>query len=346
MKIFSQVRPDVKNSGIDQEDKTNRTQPKNTPTVDIDVPTFTGYEEESKKVVTKAKLIAPKPLGGFNLRPFARVVKSADEPANKNYVLLDFNSDDWVFTQSTIVASVNLEENGFSITPDSAEHINCNGNGWDSALLAKWYKTFIGAHNYKDHVQEKYQSKGIILDAVLRKIDIDDAIGYVYYVDILVATNKNKDRVWADAVAKGKIKWMSMGAVSSSLTCSRCGNVSFGEEDDCEHQIFEVGMNYIDDKGIKRKIASLITDEINPEGNGFMVFQEASYLSVDPAYKGAVQGHIINVEPNTSVKFQVPRKALVREAFQYWGIEERQIKGVTPMEVINDEDVKPSLYEV
>ena len=46
------------------------------------------------------------------------------------------------------------------------------------------YPTFVGGHNFQEHVQIEEQSKGRIIDAVAR--DIGDSL----YVDILVATHR------------------------------------------------------------------------------------------------------------------------------------------------------------
>jgi len=333
MKLFSTPRPEMKDSGISQEDRTNRTQPKNTPEPDIDIPE-----------IPSIKSIKLESCGcqGFKCINIPTSVTSSLQPKTSRDTIISLNSDDWLFTQATSLASVNLEKDSFLITEDSGKYVNLNGNGWETKLLGKYYKTFIGAHNYIDHIQELEESHGLILDAVLRKIKTNDGLGYIYYLDILIATNKKKNPEWTSNIERERVKYLSLGCISSALQCTKCGNISFSEEDDCDCMKYEVGMNFIDDKGIKRRIAALVTDDA-PEGQrGYLVFQEQSFLSVDPAFEGSITGHIIKVEPNTEVKFNIKRAALAREAFQHW---RGSIKGVPQMTVIEDEDVTPDLYK-
>lgn len=365
MKIFSNLNrnalsPDMKDSGIDQDVRTNRTQPKNTPTPPL--PVLSSDEEElddlsleSNDSLTAARLqrvarsFKHNAQGGFILQRTNRSLAATVQPQDKRNAIISFNSNDWIFLQATIVSSVNVEDDGYTVTPDSAPFINDNANSWDSKTLQKWYKSFIGAHNYKDHDQDRSRSKGIILDAVLRRIPIEGSKTgeSVLYVDILVAVNKNIDPEWAQLIDSGRVKWLSMGAISSALKCTRCGCISFDEDDDCEHMLFELGMNYFDENGIKRPIAALITDDdyLDQPDSGYMVFKEASLLSVDPAFTGACTSHRIEVAPDQQIDFIVPRKALQRDAFQFWGVDQGQIKGVPRLAIVEDENVRPDMYQ-
>ena len=81
-------------------------------------------------------------------------LKSSDEKGRiKNPVMITLNSKDWLLTQTTAVSSVNIFD-GYKITPSTSQFVNNNGNSWDTELLKKIYKTFIGCHNYKNHVQK------------------------------------------------------------------------------------------------------------------------------------------------------------------------------------------------
>jgi hypothetical protein len=116
----------------------------------------------------------------------------------------DFNPDEYLLTHATIIASVDavdvphtklgsVTENGFKIhrkfadfrvTSETDRYINNNQDCWSRPVLLASYPTFIGAHNFVEHVQVEDLSKGRIIDAVAR--DVGDSI----YVDILVATDK------------------------------------------------------------------------------------------------------------------------------------------------------------
>lgn len=311
MKFFSEKtnaeggtpRPDLKKFkdedefDIPQEQKTNRTQPKNMPT-------------EPKPPLASLK--------AFNKRTsIARMNrKSALQPAEKDAARLVFNSNDWLFTQATAVASVPLEDDGYTIKSCGNDLVNNNGNAFSNDLMKKIYMTFIGAHNYVDHNQDPSDSRGIIIDTVLRKLPLSEAGDFGYYVDVLIATSKRKDPEWAKMIESGEVKYLSMGAESSALQCSCCGHISFDEDDECEHMLDELGYHYIDSDGSKRRIAALVTNDMNDEGESFAHFIELSYLSVDPAFTGAIRGHVLNLEPDTEVEVVIPRRYLGREAFQ------------------------------
>ncbi len=299
MKLFSSLNGDTTAAGtprpdlvrhesdredrykLDRKDTTNRTQPKGEPS------------------------------------PPNMIKASASRPASKDDARLVFNSNDWVFTQATALCSLPLAEDGFTVPQAAAHLVNNNGNAFSNEIIEKYYKTFIGAHNYIDHKQEPSHSHGVIIDVLLRKLPVEGIKdGFCYYVDILIATSKRKDPKWAAMVESGEVRYLSMGCVSSSIVCSRCGNVSRDETEDCEHLTFELGLHYINSKGQKTIVAGLVSDEPDEEGNSYVEFIEESYLSVDPAFSGAIQGHVLTLEPDTEVEVIVPRAATKREAFQ------------------------------
>jgi len=136
-----------------------------------------------------------------------------------------FNPEDYLLSHATIVASVDVmdvpnvklgsvrDERGqdinrkwadFRITPNTQKFINKNFDSWSRPVLLKSYRTFIGAHNFVEHVQIEEQSKGRIIDAVVR--DIGDSV----YVDILVATHR-KHASLIQQIKSGQMSAMSMG---------------------------------------------------------------------------------------------------------------------------------------
>lgn len=321
-------RPDLKKFDnedehkIPEEHKTNRTQPSGEPTV----PTA-----KAPSIITSSKTTKIVTAGYDRTKhSFAALAKSpqaSSRPANKSQASLSFNSKDWVFTQSTAVASAPVEKDGFTIKSCANELVNNNGNAFTNKIMGQMYKTFVGAHNYVDHIQELNESRGVLLDAIPRKIVLDERTGdYGIYVDTLIATNKNRDAKWADMIAKKEIKFLSMGCESSAIQCSKCGHIMMNEEDYCECLAFNIGMHYIDNEGIKRRIAGLVTNDVNDDLEEFAYFIELSYLSVDPAFTGAIQGHVIEIPDNTDFNVAVPRQMLKREAFQHWASD---IKGIT-----------------
>lgn len=217
----------------------------------------------------------------------------------------DFDPSKYLLTHATIVASVNtekpskvklgsVEEDGFKVnrkfanyrvTSDTEKYINNNMDAWDKQVLLKSYRTFIGAHNFVEHVQIEDLSKGRIIDAVAR--DVGDSI----YVDILIATDrKHTDLV--DAIESGKMSTMSMGCIIDFSCCTKCGNVAVDETEMCSHVRYMKGNTFFDENGVKRKVAELCGHpSLNPTGG--VTFIEASWVET-PAFEGAVMRNVLD----------------------------------------------------
>jgi len=228
---------------------------------------------------------------------------------------------DFVFTQSSIISSVSLETNSYLIRPETAKFINGNGDTWSNESLRANYRSFIGAFNYLNHVQEPAQAKGFIADAALRRIDLPGKRPtHIYYTDILVATHRDH----TDLVAKildGSIEFMSMGCDVFYSTCSKCGNITKegltssalgAEVMMCECLLTAKGKSFIDTKGRRRTIAEIL----GSEKEGSCNFTEASWLSEPPAFGGAAKRHILPISPETSIEIQLPKAALEKEAMR------------------------------
>ncbi|MCK9154655.1 MAG: hypothetical protein M0P12_00925 [Paludibacteraceae bacterium] len=213
-----------------------------------------------------------------------------------------FNLNDYIFTHDSIVSSVETEANGYYIKPVCSKIVNLNGNAWTNAVLLATFRTFVGGYNFQEHIQIPSQSKGTILDAVLRPFQYRDEkgnIANVYICDILVATSKcNWDLV--QDIQTGKLRTLSMGTQCRQIQCSRCGKIFADDEESCDHIKYELGQTFIDENGIERVIAELCGcsywDDVkkewigDPESNTFI---EASWVK-HPAYVGAVVNHFIN----------------------------------------------------
>lgn len=224
-----------------------------------------------------------------------------------------FKGSDWVFTQVTAISSVNLEVDGYTITEETAKYINTNGNSWSTDDLKACYKTMIGAANYKDHISPSEGGKiyGIIVDAVPRKIKTKDAKGFIYYIDVIIATNRHVDPEWALAIERGKIRYVSIGFMCQFLMCSKCGHVyDINGNGICAHCLFELGKQYVSEYGFSRVSARAHDGFVG----GIMKFYEISYLSVDPAFVGAAQSYKIDVPSNSYLDIEFDAEALKRPA--------------------------------
>jgi len=218
----------------------------------------------------------------------------------------------FLLTHATIVCSVDavsapgkktgsVEEDGekiqrkyadFRVSTETDKYINNNLDSWSREVIKRSYKTFIGAHNFVEHVQVEELSKGRIIDAVLRDI------GESLYVDILVATDRrHKDLV--DQIISGQMNSMSMGCSVDFTICTKCGHVAADETEMCRHVKYEKGNTFYDDQGNKHRVAELCGHGDVGETGG-VTFIEASWVET-PAFKGAVARNILDL-PEESVK--------------------------------------------
>jgi hypothetical protein len=213
--------------------------------------------------------------------------------------------DRFLFTHCTIVASVdvdvapdvklgtvkvgsstvNRKYADYLIKPGCSQFVNNNGDSWSRDVLMKSYRTFVGSHNFLEHVQIEEQSKGRIIDAVAR--DIGDSV----YVDILVATDRKHASLVAE-IESGKMGTLSMGCTTDFTLCSKCGHYAVDETELCDHIKYAKLNTFMDDRGQKRVIAELCGHKDYDETGGVR-FIEASWVAV-PAFGGAVMRNILS----------------------------------------------------
>ena len=217
-----------------------------------------------------------------------------------------FTPERFLLTHSTIVCSVDAEKvegaltgqvdfegesinrryDDYRVSSATDIYINNNLDCWSREVLKNSYKTFIGAHNFVEHVQVTELSKGRIIDAVIR--DVGDSL----YVDILVATDRKHEQLVSD-IASGKMNSMSMGCSVDFTICTKCGNVAADETEMCKHVKYEKGNVFFDEKGHKHRVAELCGHKSEPGTSG-VTFIEASWVAV-PAFKGAVARNTIEI---------------------------------------------------
>ena len=243
-----------------------------------------------------------------------------------------FTPDRFLLTHSTIVCSVDaitppntktgsIEEDGQKINRKYADYrisegtdkfINNNLDSWSREVIKKSYQTFIGAHNFVEHIQVEELSKGRIIDAVLR--DIGDSL----YVDILVATDrKHEDLV--KQIENGQMNAMSMGCSVDFTICTKCGHVAADETEMCNHVKYEKGNVFYDEQGNKHRVAELCGHE-DIGGTAGVTFIEASWVAT-PAFTGAVARNTLEIPSADMAKSasdeilnQVPEKWIGKAA--------------------------------
>lgn len=223
-------------------------------------------------------------------------------------VLSKYDPAKWLLTHVTIMASVDLEEavpgdkkSAYLIKPEHNIFVNNNGDCWERELLAKTYKTFIGANNYVEHVQLPEHSKGKVVDAALREVDLGiDGDGNkcsTLYVDLLIATSWNYPDI-CSKILSGEYCAVSMGCTIQYSQCSRCGNIAKDEADHCEHIKYFRRNTFYDDNGKKRIVAEICGSADDPSS---VVFIDASWVR-RPAFPGAVLRNVVSPEDTARLR--------------------------------------------
>jgi hypothetical protein len=232
---------------------------------------------------------------------------------NKKEVEIELSSDDFLFSQASIVSSVNVEPNSYFIHPLTQRFVNNNGDCFSNESLRANYKSFIGAYNYVNHVQVPEKAIGFICDAALRKLipDPEQPDVPVFYVDILIATHRD-NRKMVDMILQDQVKYLSMGCDAYVSTCSKCGNTFSEDYELCDCLANDKGKYYLDPYGKRRIIAEILGTE-KPKSVDFI---EASYLTEVPAIHGAVKRNVLRIKEGVSVAFSMEEDYFNKKAVQ------------------------------
>jgi hypothetical protein len=196
----------------------------------------------------------------------------------------------YVLSHCCIMASVMTEDDPIDhlIRPESSAMVNNNQDAWENTVMALSYMSFRGAFNFVEHYQNSKAAKGHILDAILRKVKLTGSV-WVYYVDLLVATDLKHEQLVAD-IRSGKTKYMSMGCLTDLVICSFCGARCTDPDTYCDHLLYNKGEFLFDEGGVPRRIAELCGHKSLP--NGGVKFVEASWVGT-PAFPGAAKRSIV-----------------------------------------------------
>lgn len=197
----------------------------------------------------------------------------------------------YLLSHCTIMSSVMTEPEpeDHLIKPEASHLVNNNDDAWTNEVLKLSHKSFVGAFNFVEHFQNSKYAKGHILDAVLRKVNIAPPDVWVYFCDILVATDLSHEKLVMD-IRDGRVRYLSMGCVTDLVICSYCGSRVTDAATYCHHLQFQKGMFLPDEDGIPRRIAELCGHK--SMANGGVKFVEASWVAT-PAFPGAAKRNVV-----------------------------------------------------
>ena len=262
----------------------------------------------------------------FNRENWSHVRTAAAHKASLNENLVvqaedilkkPFNPDNFLLTHATIVASVDTESipnvklgsvladgqrinrpyGDYRVTKETEDLFNNNNDAFERQLLLKAFPTFVGGHNFVEHVQIEEQSKGRLLDAVARDI------GRSVYIDLLIATDRQHEEL-IRSIESGRMSTLSMGCLTQFTLCSKCGHLAKDEPDLCHHIRYQKGSTYYDHNGVSRRIGELCGHH-SYDDTGGVQFIEASWVET-PAFVGAVLRNTI--EP-TQISGEISKQA-------------------------------------
>lgn len=161
------------------------------------------------------------------------------------------------------VAALNLDENdGYLYVRCRAisSRVNKNNDGWPSEELAASYKTFQGRPIFVDHNNsDPSRTRGVIVSSMLHVDDDKTSALDPYYatapdnhqpptwIELVLEVDAKTYPKFAEAIRKGDIDSVSMGANIELSKCSVCGNEATTPADYCNH---------IKQKGITFEITS------------------------------------------------------------------------------------------
>lgn len=222
----------------------------------------------------------------------------------------DFPIDKFLFSQATIMGSVDLENNGMYLKQGYEPLVNMNGDCWTNKVTMASHHTYRGAYNFLNHIQIPEQSKGTVLDSVPRIVKLPNGLPSVY-IDILVATDRKHSSLCND-IESGQLNAMSLGSIVKFSMCSKCGKICRTGSDYCSHLLNERRGMFTDENGNRRIIAEVCGKEDIPDSN---IFIEASWV-YEPAFYGAVKKSLFKptsfIEPNkNSSVFKVKKSAYI-----------------------------------
>ncbi len=196
---------------------------------------------------------------------------------------------------------IDVKWTDYRVKPECHQIINNNFDAWSRPLLLSTYRTFIGAHNYLEHIQLPELSKGFIVDAIARDL------GHSVYVDILVATDKKHEKLISDILSE-EMTGLSMGCISLFTTCTKCGNVSNDDSQSCPCLLYDgKGSKFVDEEGVEHTVSELIGHVTVPNSNQFI---EASWVK-NPAFFGAQRRSFLN--DNASIASSLDESSLIYE---------------------------------
>ena len=256
------------------------------------------YKDMSRSTIRSSKEKTENKKKAHKLNPVTK--KQLQRVAN---VLVPYGAEslssklnqDYILTQSEIIVSVNTEKDNplykdtpWYITPDTADNVNDNGDAWTNGVIENSYRSFRGSYNFYEHNQVVSESKGRVVDSLLRKVPLGNG-RYYYAVEILVATNK-KHKQLANRIAAGDLNTLSMGCTCTFTQCSQCGHLAYTPEQKCAHLRYNKGGFFIDQYGVRRIVAELCGSDLHKDS---VEFEEASWVEI-PAWRNAKVHNIVN----------------------------------------------------
>lgn len=256
---------------------------------------------------------------------------------------LEFSPDKVYSMVRAISARVNLNADGFRRNEilGSVEGLEPHNNKFG-------YRTFIGKTNHIDHFNQpeladeepKHTPRGKILHASYHEDPYSDVYmegfadpvakslidpvaklaGADSWVKLLIENDRKKFPVLCEAIEKGIVTKVSMGAEIINSTCSVCGNSARHEFEFCDHARFGRGQVYAAQNGspfVKDGIIAAGDPVLAFEDNHGLQFFEESWILDVQADPTAMILELVKNEPGMNRKEVESAKSTIDKAARY-----------------------------
>lgn len=116
-----------------------------------------------------------------------------------------------------------------------SSRVNANYDEWPADELRKSYTTFIGKPVFVDHHNhDPRRARGVVIDAKLHESKLASGDEDVW-ISLLIEVDAQAFPKLAEAIMRGDVDAVSMGANVEATECSACGNIARDPSEYCEH---------------------------------------------------------------------------------------------------------------
>jgi hypothetical protein len=213
-----------------------------------------------------------------------------------------------------------------AVRANSADRPNENGDAFAKDELLRFdhhagkrvYQTYELKPNHINHrASNPKAARGFVLDAAYNKLNSGDE-----FVEVLIAVDRTKDRIYAKGILDGTINKFSMGCSCAQTRCNVCAKVARTEGEFCTH-IRRSKMRVFKDHGDGNwQLTNVTAREASKHPNHKLAFEWCEFVGYDeisgvdvPADPTALTQEVLSRSASLSAGDGVPsREEMERES--------------------------------